>query len=36
MIEFPWWVGALGWMPYLLGVVIIIKVIWLCLKNFGD
>ena len=36
MIDFPWWVGVLGWMPYLLGVVIIIKVIWLCLKNFGD
>lgn len=24
MIEFPWWFGVLCWMPYLLGVVVII------------
>lgn len=32
MVEFPWWLGVLGWMPYLLGVIVII--VWL--RNFGD
>lgn len=32
MIDFPWYVGLVGWSPYIIGVIII--AIWL--KNSGD